>query len=101
MTVYRRGMLSDLFQGVVVKKLTLVETVTPASSQHEIQGTKPLRQMFGDADRRQIPTRFVWLGEDQDGFSEEEISAGPMSARASRDLRSIISTIQGTLSPRP
>lgn len=71
MTAYRRGMLSDLFEGVVVKKLTAVETITPTSNQHEIQGTKPLRRMFGDAERRQIPTRFVWLGEDQDGFSEE------------------------------
>jgi hypothetical protein len=71
MTAYRRGMLSDLFDGVVVKKLTLVETITPSSNQHEIQGTRPLRQMFGDDDRRQIPTRFVWLGQEQDGFSEE------------------------------
>lgn len=71
MTAYKRGMLSDLFEAVVAKKLTLVETVTPKSNQHEIQGTKPLRQMFGDEDRKQIPTRFVWLGEEQDGFSEE------------------------------
>lgn len=71
MTVYKRGMLSDLFEAVAAKKLTLVETVTPKSNQHEIQGTKPLRRMFGDSDRRQIPTRFVWLGDEQDGFSEE------------------------------
>lgn len=71
MTAYRRGMLSDLFEGVVVKKLTLVETITPSSNQHEIQGTRPLRRMFGDDDRRQIQTRFVWLGQEQDGFSEE------------------------------
>lgn len=68
---FRRGMLSDLFEAVVAKKLTLVETITPKSNQHEIQGTKPLRRMFGDADRKKIPTRFVWLGEAQDGFSEE------------------------------
>lgn len=71
MTAYRRGMLSDLFEAVVAKKLTLVETITPKSNQHEIQGTRPLRQMFGDQDRKQILTRFVWLGEEQDGFSEE------------------------------
>jgi hypothetical protein len=68
---YKRGMLSDLFESVVAKKLTLVETITPKSNQHEIQGTRPLRRMFGDADRKQIPTRFVWLGEEQDAFSEE------------------------------
>jgi hypothetical protein len=71
MTAYKRGMLSDLFEAVVAKKLTLVETVTPKSNQHEFQGTKPLRRMFGDDDRKQIPTLFVWLGEEQDGFSEE------------------------------
>ncbi len=64
MTAYRRGMLSDLFDGVAVKKLTLVETITPNSNQHEIQGTRPLRQMFGEDDRRQISTRFVWLGQE-------------------------------------
>jgi hypothetical protein len=71
MTDYKRGMLSDLFEAVVAKKLTLVETITPQSNQHEIQGTRPLRRMFGDDDRKQISTRFVWLGEEQDGFTEE------------------------------
>lgn len=69
--MYRRGMLSDLFEGVVVKKLTLVETVTPKSNQHEIQGIRPLKRLFGEEDRRRIPAKFVWLGEEQEGFSED------------------------------
>lgn len=68
---YRRGMLSDFFEGVAVKKLTLVETVSPKSNQHEVQGTKPLRGMFGDADRKSIPTRFIWLNDEQEGLSED------------------------------
>ena len=68
---YRRGMLSDFFEGVAVKKLTLVETVSPKSNQHEIQGTKTLRRMFGDADRKAIPTRFIWLNDEQEGLSED------------------------------
>jgi EcoRII C terminal len=68
---YRRGMLSDYFEGVAVKKLTLVETITPKSNQHEVQGIMPLRQMFGDADRKKILTRFIWLGDEQEGLSEE------------------------------
>lgn len=68
---YRQGMLSDFFEGVAVKKLTLVETVTPKSNQHEIQGTKPLRRMFGDADRKVIPSRFIWLNDEQEGLSED------------------------------
>ena len=68
---FRRGMLSDFFEGIAVKKLTLVETVTPKSNQHEIQGTKPLRRMFGDEDRKAIPTRFIWLNDEQEGLTED------------------------------
>jgi hypothetical protein len=68
---YHRGMLSDFFEGVAVKKLTLVETVSPKSNQHQIQGTKPLRRMFGDADRKSIPTRFIWLNDENEGLSED------------------------------
>jgi len=66
----RRGMLSDLFAGVVAKRLTLVETITERSNQHEIQGTRPLRSLLGDDDRRKIPTRFIWISEDQEALSE-------------------------------
>ena len=66
----RRGMLSDLFVGVVAKRLTLVETVTERSNQHEIQGTRPLRGLLGEEDRRKIPTRFIWLSDDQEALSE-------------------------------
>lgn len=67
----RRGMLSDLFAGVVAKRLTLVETVTERSNQHEIQGTRPLRSLLGEDDRRNIPTRFIWLSDEQDALTEE------------------------------
>jgi EcoRII C terminal len=68
---YRQGMLSDFFEGVAVKKLTPVETITEKSNQHEIQGTRPLRRMLGEADRKTIPTRFIWLNDEQEGLSEE------------------------------
>jgi hypothetical protein len=67
----RRGLLSDYFDGAVVKKLTMVETVSPGSNQHEFQGTKPLRRLLGDADRRGIPARFVWLGTEQEGITDD------------------------------
>ena len=51
MSTYSKGMLSDLFEGVVVKKLTLVETVTAKSNQHEFQGIRPLKSLFGEEDR--------------------------------------------------
>jgi len=67
----RRGFLSDLFVGVVAKRLTLVETITAKSNQHEFQGTRPLRQLMGEDDRRGIPTHFIWLSGEQEALSEE------------------------------
>ena len=67
----RRGMLSDLFIGVVAKRLTLVETVTERSNQHEIQGTRPLRRLLGEDDRRGIPARFIWVSDDQEALTED------------------------------
>ena len=67
----RRGMLSDLFAGVVAKRLTLVETITERSNQHEIQGTRPLRILLGEGDRRKIPTRFIWVSDDHEALSED------------------------------
>lgn len=71
MSQLRRGLLSDLFEGVVAKRLTLVETATEKSNQHEFQGTRPLRALFGDATRRRIPTRFFSFGENGDTVSED------------------------------
>lgn len=67
----RRGMLSDLFTGVVAKRLTLVETVTEKSNQHEFQGTRPLRRLLGDEDLRGIPTRFIWISGEQEALAED------------------------------
>ncbi len=67
----RRGFLSDLFAGVVAKRLTLVETITEKSNQHEFQGTLPLRQLLGLEDRRRIPTRFIWLSGEQEALAED------------------------------
>lgn len=67
----RRGMLSDLFVGVVAKRLTLVETITERSNQHEIQGTRAVRNLLGEGDRHRIPTRFIWLSDAQEALSED------------------------------
>jgi hypothetical protein len=64
----RRRLLSDLFTGVVTKKLTLVETITPRSNRHGFQGTRPFRKLFGDEEQDNIPTRFIILTDDKDDF---------------------------------
>lgn len=67
----RRGMLSNLFVGAVAKRLTLVETITPKSNQHEIQGVKALRALMGDDDRKGVDARFVWLSDEAGSVSED------------------------------
>lgn len=67
----RRGMLSDYFSGVVVKQLSVVETTPAKSNQHEFNGTSELRMIFGDDDRKNIPTRFIWLGSEQEGITSD------------------------------
>lgn len=64
MSTYRRGFLSEYFEGVAVKRLSAVETTPSKSNQHEFNGTEPLRRLLGEADRRRIPARFIRI-EDQ------------------------------------
>jgi hypothetical protein len=71
----RRGSLADHFSGVAAKRLSAVETDPARSHQHEFNGANALRRLFGDDDRRDIPARFVWLGDEQEGvFDEGRIS---------------------------
>jgi EcoRII C terminal len=63
-------MLSNLFLGAVAKRLTMVETITARSNQHEFQGVQPLRRLLGDDDRKGVATRFVWLSDEEGSLSE-------------------------------
>ena len=67
----RRGKLSDYFEGVIVKRLSVVETTRAISNQHEFNGTTELRRLLGEADRRNIPARFLWLGQEQEAITIE------------------------------
>ncbi len=69
----RRGSMADHFEGVAAKRLSAVETDPKRSNQHEFNGVDALRRLFGDDDRREIPARFVWLGDEQEGISEEGV----------------------------
>jgi EcoRII C terminal len=67
----QRGFLAKLFRGVVAKRLTLVETITTQSNQHEFQGTKPIKLLFGLDDRKQIETSFIWIEAEQQSFAAD------------------------------
>lgn len=64
-------MLSSLFVGAVAKRLTLVETISERSNQHEFQGVQKLRQLLGESDRRQVRTRFIWLSDEDGSFTDD------------------------------
>lgn len=71
MSSFKRGLLSDYFEGVAVKRLSVVETTPSQSNQHEFNGSRPLRRLLGDEDRRKIKARFIWLGDEQEGITDD------------------------------
>lgn len=48
----KQGHLSQYFTKVVAKRLSAVEAGTKKSHQHEFNGTKELKQIFGDQEGR-------------------------------------------------
>lgn len=67
------GTLGKYFDGVVMKRLSNVETDPNISNQHEFNGTTQLRKLFGDDDRLKIATTFLRIddseaAETEDGF---------------------------------
>lgn len=66
----QRGLLSDYFTGVAIKRLSAVETDTSRSHQHEYNGVNQLKEIFGE-DRREFAARFIWLGDEQEAVAED------------------------------
>lgn len=68
----RRGHLGDYFEGVGVKRLSAVDANPRKSNQHEVGTTAKMRADFlGEAQSTRFNAVYVWLGEEQEGFSEE------------------------------
>ena len=70
-SIVRRGLLSDYFEGVAVKRLSVVERSPSRSNQREFYSCELLRRLLGDAYRQGIQTRFVWLAEEQEGVTDD------------------------------
>jgi hypothetical protein len=64
------GTLGKHFFGVVMKRLSVVETNEDTSNQHEFNGTAQLRALFGDDDRRSIAAKFLWIDDDETQHQE-------------------------------
>src|SRR4051794_36286482 len=75
----RKGLLSDLFVGIGVKKLAAVDADPSSSNQHEVTGSKPLLRILGENDRKlsrdgsdnRFLATYMWLGGEQEAISEE------------------------------
>lgn len=67
-----QGLLAKAFKGVAVKRLSAVEADINRSNQHEFNGSVALQRLMGGNDRRNIPTRFVWLGGESDSVTEHD-----------------------------
>ena len=68
----KRGQLSDYFEGVGVKRLSAVDAEPKTSNQHEVGTTVNMRADFlGETHQEKFPAIYIWLGGDQEGFTEE------------------------------
>lgn len=65
------GRLSEYFSGIAIKRLSAVEINTNASNQHEFNGSKNLRALFGET-RKQFKATFLYLADDERDILEEE-----------------------------
>ncbi len=63
--------LSDYFEGVAAKRLRAVEASPSRSNQHEFNGVIPLKKLLGEERLTDCPARFVWVGEENEGLSED------------------------------
>lgn len=69
----KMGHLADHFDGVAAKILSSVETVGRSSNQHELDGVRPLLEVFGRPEGKlRIPTRFLWMSDELDEPVAEE-----------------------------
>lgn len=58
------GYLKKYFKGIIVKKLSAVETMPKTSNQHEFNATVRMKEIFG-ADDRKFKTDFLYIDDEQ------------------------------------
>jgi hypothetical protein len=76
----KRGYLSEYFDGVAMKRLSAVDAEPTRSNQHEV-GTTPAMRDFLGQQKQEFPATFIWLGSEQESFSE----AGTLTLYDSRE----------------
>lgn len=65
----RRGHLSEYFEGVGVKTLSVVDATPSTSNQHEVGTTQEMRHFLG-CEKRRFEATYLWLGGEQESITE-------------------------------
>jgi hypothetical protein len=65
----RRGHLSEYFEGVGVKTLSVVDATPSKSNQHEVGTTQEMRHFLG-SERRRFEVTYLWLGGEQESITD-------------------------------
>lgn len=86
------GQLSSVFSCFAWKQLTTVEVDPNASNGHEFNSSPTLRAILGETPRKGnvgngIPTRFVYLSDEDDDFLEERGNMSWYDSRANHKTR--------------
>jgi EcoRII C terminal len=64
-----KGHLFEYFEGVAVKCLSRVDANPKISNQHEVGTTREMRAFLGENHQQKFEANYIWLGDEQDGFS--------------------------------
>jgi hypothetical protein len=85
----RRGQLSEYFDGVAAKRLTMVEADFSRSHQHEFQAVRAMVNFIGElSDPTPIPARFLYLTDSDSDPILEDASLTLYDARRKKPNRS-------------
>lgn len=66
----KRGHLSEYFEGIAVKTLSVVDATPSRSNQHEVGTTSAIRNFLG-TDRKTFPVTYLWLGAEQESVTDQ------------------------------
>ena len=69
-----KGHLSEYFEGVAVKRLSRVDANPKISNQHEVGTTREMRDFLGENHLQKFDANYIWLGDEQDGFSAKDFA---------------------------
>jgi hypothetical protein len=83
----KKGYLSQYFEAVAQKELSAVEVDKAISNQHEFNGAKSLKKIFG-ATRKVYPTHFIYLDDSDDWPNGEDGFLTWYDARENDPIRS-------------